>query len=220
MIAQRDSFEAMSWQREESEPQRIDRQAFEGLTRDLEGRSGDMVIQLNADMVRSLLAAHQRPESRHGARIRDDERGVTYNVTIDREGGAARLRTVEVVPDEGVDNPAVFRLPTQLLATLAAEVLADSEAGYFAMGVRADPDTQRKPSAAELADLAGKDGAGWTRHMIAEAFDRNLSTVDQWLRRARKELPDRFEPQRRGPKPKTPDAPAPGNSENGETENE
>lgn len=205
MIARRDSSEASSWKRVESFPERLPRLEVEELTAAVAGEPDDAEVRISAQMLRRLLAAHEPPETRAGARIRDEERRVTYNVTLHREGGDVRLRTVEVVPDEDTDNPNVYRVPVQLLTTLAAEVIANADAGYQITGVRAVADNARKPSASELADLAGIGGAGWTRHMIAEEFDRSLGTVDQWLRRARQELPDRFPKRSRGPKPHTPD---------------
>jgi hypothetical protein len=174
------------------------------------GCPDDQPVTISADLLRSLLAAHDRAPSEHGASIRDDRAGVTYNVTIGREPGRAWLRTVEILPDAAEPDPRVFRVPVRRLADLGAEVLA-LEGGEDEVLVFAVPEPGEKvPPPPDADELAALIRARVSRQKIADRYGRSPSRVDEWLRVARRERPDLFPPRTRGPKPRTTDTPSQG----------
>lgn len=169
------------------------------LASDPDARTVEVVV--NRSHAERLLAALGAAED--GAAIRDDTRAVTYYATAETTAdGENLLRTVEIVPDRPLASTYEVRLPTRLLADLAAEEAAKAS-GAFTLDL-SHPLT--KPSARELGALVSQ---GWTRHSIADTFDRSLNTVDQWLRVARKEAPDAFPERTRGPAPQTTDGTPP-----------
>lgn len=187
----------MTWHRVESRPQAPPGKYLDDLRSKLEGRSDGEQVQMTVRQVRELLDALAPPETLPGAQVYDDERGVTYRATLQGDDGHRSLRTVEVIPDEGVVDPSIYRVPASLLAVLTAEVVAATEEGFATLDNRNDVARGYRPSAEELARLIRE---GHTRNSIAETFDRKVSTVDQWLRRARRELPHEFPEATRGPK--------------------
>lgn len=214
MIAKRDVLHASTWWRNETSPEILPQKSVDLIRRQIANAPLDEKVEgITVSVLQDLLTAHEKPETRPGAHIRDDERGVSYYVTINRHQGHSTLRTLEIVPDEGVTDQRVFRVPAATLLQLATEIVAEREAGRIVLRAHAAPDRQRVPGAVELAELVNE---GWTRRKIAEVFDRDQSVVDQWLRRARKKLPNAFPKRTRGPKPKTPAANAAGDRKNGE----
>lgn len=166
-------------------------------------------VSISAGVLRALLQHTEPQRATAGAAIRNDGRGVTYFVTVDRQGAEVHLRTVEVVPDRAPADPRVWRIPERVLADTAAEVLALEDSSgdpehTLVWGVDW-PDPDRPPNAEELAQLINSKV---TRKVIAKRYGRALGTVDQWLRVARKERPDLFPPRTRGPRPEqeTPEA--------------
>ncbi|MCU4296332.1 hypothetical protein D3I60_04425 [Brevibacterium permense] len=187
----------MTWHRVESRPQAPPGKYLDALRSELGGRDDDEQVQMTVGQVRELLDALAPPKTLPGAQVYDPERGVTYRVTLQGEAGDRSLRTVEVIPDEGVVDPSVYRVPASLLTAMTAEVVAATKGGRVTLDNRNDVARGHRPSAQELAQLIREEH---TRNSIAEKFDRKVSTVDQWLRRARRELPDEFPEATRGPK--------------------
>lgn len=186
----------MTWHRVESRPQAPPGKYLDDLRRELEGRVDNDKVTMTVAQVRELLDALAPPETRPGAQVYDAERGVTYRITLQGEPGRPAMRTVEIIPDEGATDTGVYRIPSSLLASLTAEVVAAHEEGQFTLRAQDEGARDRKPSAQELAELVQ---GGHTRNSIAEKFDRKVSTVDQWLRKARREIPEQFPKATRGP---------------------
>lgn len=182
----------------------------------LHGVEDDTHVKVRAGVLQSLLAAFERDGMTKvpGASIRDKGRGVTYNVTV--QGGEGRVwpRTIEVVLDDPETAPdaSLYRLPAQRLADAAAihlagqkedELVWTDEEGEVILAI-----TDSKPAIPTTEQLAELVNSGMTRRVLAARFDRSVATVDGWLGQARRERPDLFPAQRRGPKPQTPKNPS------------
>lgn len=131
-----------------------------------------------------------------GVRIVDADRGIAYSATITGTSEGPRLRTLEVDPTERgevIDTAALRRVPTVALANYAATFLAEREAAedrgeallWVGVGGMKYP-SKGKPSPELVAEMLTR---GETRHTIARGFDRSPSTVDEWIREARRTVP-------------------------------
>lgn len=220
----RDRYRAASWRRYvggEREPAPLPPGFLDEVRERLAGLDDDddVTLELRAGVLRQIVE-HLQPEPassyERGAEVHDEEAGVTYRATIGRDRGRRWLRTVEVIPDDiAAPEQRVFRVPTNVVAALVAEVHA-AEAGEartdaelrmtfgdssVVFGVRhAPPEPSSVPTAEQLARLMHD---GLNRREIAGYFGRSVNTVDQWLRRARREQPDLFPERTRGPAPQT-----------------
>lgn len=190
----------------------------DGLLEDLEdqlatAKRGDSV-QVPA-WVLQLLVDNARPAARTpGAVIVDKARGAQYRATVQTGDGEVQLTSVEVLPAEpgGTLSTRALQVPGQHLADAVASYLARQAAaearsrteGGSGKAVLMAASVRRKaaaPSAEELRELVRE---GLNRTAIAERYDRSASTVDQWLRVARRDRPDLEWPaRRRGPRPGT-----------------
>lgn len=212
-----DHWRVGPYSREEGEPPRDlwpSDALVDNLSAVLEGRDDDQKVTLTAGTLRSLLAAVKREGLTRvpGASIRDPKRGVTYNVTATGSEGRVWLRSVELLVDDPSKqpDPITYRVPSQLLADAAALHLAQTEGKQDAAAVVTDEHgnvvveveepRSGPPSTDELAALVK---AGETRRTLAARFGRSVITVDGWLAQARREQPESFPRQRRGPKPRT-----------------
>lgn len=168
---------------------------------------------------------------RHGAIVYDPRRRFSYRATIDPE--TRELDYLEVVIDGAHEVSRLqgrqVSLPIERLHKVVREFVienlrADAEAGRRVIalvlpGGLADGDGSKgnPPPSEEIVRLMSKEhGLGLDRSAVAARYGRKVRTVDRWIARARKELPDLMPAARRGRAAKTPDATAPG-SQNGAT---
>lgn len=162
-----------------------------------------------------LLVDNARPAPRTpGAVVVDQARGARYRATVQPGDGEVQLSSVEVLPAEpgGTLSARALQVPGQHLADAVAAYLArqaaaearSRESGGDGRTVLLNATVRRTaaaPSAEELRELVRE---GLKRTTIAERYDRSPSTVDQWLRVARRDRPDLdWPPRRRGPQPGT-----------------
>lgn len=191
----------------------------EGLLDDIEARlaghrgRGD-TVKLPSWVVQLLVDNARPAPMTAGAVVVDTVRGAQYRATIQRSEGVAQLASVEVSPIEpGATLPAgTFRVPGKHIADAVSGFLAQRAAAearsrqsggdggsvLFNATVRKESAT---PTAEELRELVR---AGLNRGAIASRYGRAISTVDQWLRKARRDRPDLDWPERRrGPAPRS-----------------
>lgn len=132
-----------------------------------------------------------------GVRIVDADRGISYSVTLAGTAEGPRLRTLEIDPTEQggqIDAAALRRVPTVALASYAATFLAERDQAaedhgevllWVGPGGMKYP-SEGKPSPELVAEMLK---AGETRHTIAAISKRSPSTVDEWIREARRTVP-------------------------------
>lgn len=140
-----------------------------------------------------------------GAEVHDPDRRVTYRVSVGVRDGRAVVRTLEIEPDDDTTpvDVAMLRVPVDALARFVQVFLAEHESaggGFFMVrpgGISLPDDV---PTPEEIAALRSR---GVSREDIAKQYSRSLSTVDDWIGRAYREVPDLMPPRRRGPRPKT-----------------
>jgi hypothetical protein len=153
-----------------------------------------------------------------GAVVSDEPNGVAYKVTLNKTPTGPTLRTLEVVPLDGqpIDQPMLRRVPVATLAAYVAKFLALQERHARAErnkrvhgrssdvltlarpgGIELPGDAHERPTDEQVADWLR---AGETRSTIAELTGKSPSTVDDWIRRARRLYPD-LPQARRGRRP-------------------
>lgn len=169
----------------------------------VEELSDDAPVPMTAGELRELLSA-TAPAVTRGARIRDDDRGVTYLVTLDDTRGSVGLRTVEVVPDGPVSDPLVFRVPVQVLVSQALAVLAWEDANRNEDGAPGVVIGARRLAPPTPQQLREHLHDGLTAPQIAERYERKPRVVYGWLAAAREATPELDwptpQPNRQGPK--------------------
>jgi hypothetical protein len=134
------------------------------------------------------VAKHQR----HGSRIHDHDRAVTYEATVDERG---RLDYLRVTFESGrlIDENAMRRVP---VATIRRVVL-EQHRERAALGDQADEvlsfvlpgGLRERPTLEEVAELMGQ---GYDRPALHAMYPNvNKRTVDGWMVRARRlQTPD------------------------------
>ncbi|MCV7700722.1 helix-turn-helix domain-containing protein [Micrococcus luteus] len=168
----------------------------------------DDTVELPAWALRSLMAETE-PSGRDvpGVLITDDQRGVHYRATIHDDGREATLRTLEVAPTDLPADEALFQPPVRSIVRAADRFLRaqrmDAEEGVALVAQRdepARPSRRRRPDDGTLCEHLN---ARMNRDEIAERYGVSPNTVDQWLRRGRKNSPDLpWPPRTRGPRPR------------------
>lgn len=140
-----------------------------------------------------------------GALIEDLDTQTRYRATIGRGDGKVWLRTLEVQRTDGgkVDREAMRRVPVQQIAEAVAQSLEenlDPDTIVIRNGdVRLPSDVGDMPSSEEIATLMR---AGHTRRTLAARYSREVSTIDDWIGRARGDVPDLMPPRPPGGRPR------------------
>lgn len=176
----------------------------------IEGFPDDAPVPMKVGELRKVLRDTE-PARERGASIRDDERGVTYRVTLDPTPGSVGLRTVEIVSDASVTDPLIFRIPVQVLVSqaLAARAWEDAHRnGDGARGIVIGAKRLAPPTPLQLREHLND---GLNVPQIADRYGRKPRVVYGWLATARRSNPglDWPTPQVNRASYKTPDGKSP-----------
>jgi hypothetical protein len=189
------TWTVVDWWRYDAEPP--EPQEPSGAVVTLDGVEYDTVPRLDPAWVRQHL--------RHGAAIYDSERDITYRATLDPETG--EIDHLEVEADGWVGSS--LSIPSARIRRAVAvhllgrtdqseDTLTITPEGALDAPSSAEKKSKRSPTSEELADfLEQQPGRG--RQEVAARYGQPgkpvpLPTVDRWLAKARRELPDRMPP--------------------------
>lgn len=215
MTSSSSTWSVFSWFRYDEEPPPL----LQGLV-----SYRDKELELHEKLDPAWIEKHRR----RGAQIHDSKRGVTYRATLDLQ--TYEMDYLEVVVDGPFTRPngegykSFERLRSiplsrihsavrkQVIEELRAEKGAEGPVLIFTPegGLVEDGDgsMRKPPSSEEIAMLMRpikEGGRALDRNGVAAHYGRAVRTVDGWISRARKELPEKMPP-KRGQKPlKTPE---------------
>lgn len=162
-------------------------------------------VGLLRELVRAALADFDEP-GELGASIHDYDTRTTYRATIGRGEGTVWLESLSIEHTDGapVDRASLRRVPVQQIAEATAQSIEEnSEPDVLIVvrdgEVRLPSDVADMPSSEELAALMRE---GHNRRTLAARYHRSLSTVDDWIGRARREVPELMPPPGKGGRPR------------------
>lgn len=162
-------------------------------------------VGLLRELVQAALADVDDPGTL-GASIHDHDQRTTYRATVGRGEGAVWLESLQIEHTDGrpVDRADLRRVPVQQIAEATAQCIEEnSEPGVLVVRdgeLELDADRRTDmPSSEELAALMRE---GHNRRTLAVRYSRSLSTVDDWIGRARREVPELMPPPGKGGRPR------------------
>lgn len=188
-------------------PVQIRPEVLQGLADELSDQADDgraMVrVGLLRELVRSALEGLEAGDP--GASVVDFDTRTSYRATIGRGEGAVWLESLSIEHVDGapVDRETLRRVPVQQIAEATAQCIEENrEPGTIVIRggeVRVPSDVGNRPSSEELAVLMRE---GHNRRTLAAKFYRSLSTVDDWIGKARREVPELMPPPGKGGRPR------------------
>lgn len=156
------------------------------------------------DLLKELLdAAIGTPRRIVGARIEDPDRGVVYWARISRDGSPRLVRLeIETTSGQPVDQRALGRVPVRWIEDATAELLAANERPVVVLLSGDQVTDPGIPTSKEVAAMMRDEKL--KRRDIAARYNRSVSTVDDWIGRARREVPHLMPPRdARGRRPRS-----------------
>lgn len=169
---------------------------------------GDGTAHVRVGVLRELVrfALQDLEPGTPGASIHDFDNRTTYRATIGRGEGAVWLESLSIEHTDGapVDRASLRRVPVQQIAEATAQNIEEnSEPGVIVIRdgeVELASDRRSvRPTSEELAALIRE---GHNRRTLATKYGREVSTVDDWIGRARREVPELMPPPGKGGRPR------------------
>ena len=204
-MPKRHKYTSSSWDRPSGYGDRARLKSLRSLLQGAVADRSDDEPAVTVGRLREWLDELEPVETERVAILHDEERGVTYRVTLDPTPFSVGLRRVEVEVEPGNNDPGVFRIPVKQLRAQAEalhkwEKLHTSDDGTGRGFIRKGVVTPERPTPEVLVELIR---AKMTRREIADRYGRTPDRVEQWIREGRRKRPDLAWPvPARGPKPK------------------